>query len=76
MARAAEAVKDIKFSVNVRGIHWLTSNDVIAHELGESCACKVYLWISCCIHTCNDVISHALGEIHELTCSLQPPAPG
>jgi hypothetical protein len=48
MARAAEAVKDIKFSVNVRGIHWLTSNDVIAHELGESCACKVYLWISCC----------------------------
>jgi len=41
LARAAAAVNDIQFSVSVRGIHWLTANDVIAHELGEQRACKV-----------------------------------
>jgi hypothetical protein len=64
MARAAAAVNDIQFSVSVRGIHWLASNDMIVHELGESRACKVYLYHV--RYICHDVVSHELDEFHEL----------
>ena len=42
MARAAAAVNDIQFSVSVRGIHWMTTEDVIAHALGAHKKCKVH----------------------------------
>jgi hypothetical protein len=47
LARAAAITSDIQFSVSVRGVHWMVTEDVISHEFGAHKGCKVPLNFTC-----------------------------
>ena len=42
ISRVVAAVNDIVFSISVRGIHWMTPEDVIAEQMGSALHCKVH----------------------------------